>query len=305
MSEQLASLEASLTASDAQAGSLRQELASFGNGPPTFKVNGTEMNGSASANLPKGYYYTLADLSPAGPAAQESTAQQQPQSAEPAEGSDATPEVAASQSEDNVVVPEEQHNTASTADASTPGPENSEQEKRPYGMAASQPEEGSAITADVHSAASEDANTTGSNRSRDQDKGPGAALLGDAREASGQSSTTSTEQQAAQPGIVVAHCSFAFMCSGHHYHASTEICAHVQLLKSYEGTVKLFCLYLSVIIHKASGYMLPNNHCLKAIACTSGECSLPCDMKVNRAAKDSVCRLRTRRQDTCFQTVTI
>ena len=80
MGDQLASLEASLKASDAQAGSLRQELASSGNGPPVFKVNGRELNGSTSANLPKGYYYTLADLAPAGKAAQE--AAPQPQSAE-------------------------------------------------------------------------------------------------------------------------------------------------------------------------------------------------------------------------------
>lgn len=211
MSEQLASLEASLTASDAQAGSLRQELASFGNGPPTFKVNGTQMNGSASANLPKGYFYTLADLAPAGAAAQESTAQQQSQSAEPAEESDASPGVAASQFVGDVVVAGEQQNTAPTADASTSDPDvGSKQEKRPYGMAASQSGEGNVVTEDAHSTTSGGARTAGSSRTSEQNNSPDEAVLaGDGSEVSGQSSSSGTEQQAAQPGMVVALCPFA------------------------------------------------------------------------------------------------
>ena len=166
MGAQLTSLEASLKASDAQAGSLRQELASLGNsGPPTFKVNGTEMNGSASANLPKGYYYTLADQAPASAAAQEGIAWEQSQSGVPAEGS-GSPGVAAShQSGDRVVVPDEMHSTASTADASTAGPIlSSDQDNR-----------------------------------RDE-----ALLVGDGKGALGQSSdSSSTQQRAAQPGMVL------------------------------------------------------------------------------------------------------
>ena len=210
MSEQLASLEASLTVSDAQAGSLRQQLASFGNGPPTFKVNGTHMNGSASANLPKGYYYTLADPAPAGAAAQESTAQQQPQSTGSAERSGPSPGVAASQLEGDVVVPGEQQNTAATADASTSDPGvGSEQEQRPYGMSASQSGQGNAVTEEAHSVASGDAGTASSSWSSEQNNSSDEAVLADdGGEASGQSSSSSTEQQAAQPGMVVTLCPF-------------------------------------------------------------------------------------------------
>ena len=249
MSEQLASLEASLMASDAQAGSLRQELASLSNGPPTFKVNGTGLNGGASANLPKGYYYTLADLSPAGPAAQESAAPQQPESVDPAEGRGSAPGAAASQSEGDVVVPEEQHNTASTADASIPGPGlGREQEKRPDEMAASRSGEGNAVTEDVHSAASEDAGIARSSQSRNQEQKPDEALLaGDGREASSQSFTSSTEQQAAQPGMAVNLCPFTRRRNWHQYHASTRLGAHTQLLENSEGAVNLSRLYLMVI----------------------------------------------------------
>ena len=86
MGNQLASLEASLKASDAQVSSLRQEVASSGNsGPPIFKVNGREVNGGASANLPKGFYYSLADQAPAGEAAQEAAPQPHDQSNDSAE----------------------------------------------------------------------------------------------------------------------------------------------------------------------------------------------------------------------------
>lgn len=64
MGDQLASLEASLQASDKQAGSLQQELASSGNtgsDPPIMKVNGRVLNGASTHNLPQGYYYTLTD----------------------------------------------------------------------------------------------------------------------------------------------------------------------------------------------------------------------------------------------------
>ena len=215
MSEQLASLEASLNASDAQAGTLRQELASFGNGPPTFKVNGTEMNGSASANLPKSYYYTLADLAPASSAAEQSTAQEQSRSAEPAEGS-GSPEAASSQPGDDVAVPGEEQNTASTAEASTSGPAlGIEQEKRPYGMSASESGKRDAIKADVRSTA-KDASKAASSQSSDQEVRPDEALLeGNGREASGQSSSSNTEQQAAQPGMVVTLCPCPPRGNGH------------------------------------------------------------------------------------------
>ena len=78
MGDQLASLEASLKASDAQAGNLRQELASLGpDDSAGLRVNGQALNGSSVVNLPKGYYYTLADAAPAEDAAQQPTSQSQ------------------------------------------------------------------------------------------------------------------------------------------------------------------------------------------------------------------------------------
>ncbi|DBB05029.1 TPA: hypothetical protein ACH3X3_010299 [Trebouxia sp. C0006] len=77
MGDQLASLEASLQASDKQAGSLQQELASLGNArpdPPAMKVNGRVLNGASTHNLPQGYYYTLTDAPPAAEASQAAAA---------------------------------------------------------------------------------------------------------------------------------------------------------------------------------------------------------------------------------------
>ncbi|KAL0025381.1 hypothetical protein WJX79_002338 [Trebouxia sp. C0005] len=77
MGDQLASLEASLQASDKQAGSLQQELASLGNAgpnPPAMKVNGRVLNGASSHNLPQGYYYTLTDAPSAAEASQAAAA---------------------------------------------------------------------------------------------------------------------------------------------------------------------------------------------------------------------------------------
>ena len=72
MGDQLTSLEASLKASDKQASSLQQELASFGNtGPQPMKINGKDLNGASTSSLPKGYYYRLADMPPAVEASQE------------------------------------------------------------------------------------------------------------------------------------------------------------------------------------------------------------------------------------------
>lgn len=122
MGDQLESLEASLKASDAQAGKLRQELVSLSNtGPPTFKVNGHEMNGSTSPNLPKGYYYTLADLAPAGAAAQEAEAQEQSQRPDLSENESSL------ESGEGMSVPEGVLSTASAGSTSTTG--SNEQEK--------------------------------------------------------------------------------------------------------------------------------------------------------------------------------
>lgn len=73
MGDQLASLEASLMASDKQAGSLQQELASLGNAgptPPAMKINGRVLNGASTGNLPKGHFYTLTDRAAAAEASQ-------------------------------------------------------------------------------------------------------------------------------------------------------------------------------------------------------------------------------------------
>lgn len=73
MGDQLASLEASLLASDKQAGSLQQELASLGNAgpnPPAMKINGRVLNGASTGNLPKGHFYTLTDRAAAAEASQ-------------------------------------------------------------------------------------------------------------------------------------------------------------------------------------------------------------------------------------------
>lgn len=131
MGDQLASLEASLKASDAQAGTLQQQLASLSNtGPQAFKVNGQHMNGSASPNLPKGYYYTLADLAPASAPAQEAAAQEEPLSAELTEQGGGT-EVAASESGEGLSVSQEMRSTASVgnADASTAGRSQEEEQE--------------------------------------------------------------------------------------------------------------------------------------------------------------------------------
>ena len=201
MSDQLASLEASLMASDDQAGRMRQELASFNNGPPTFKVNGTHMNGGAtSANLPKGYYYTLADVAPTRPA---SSAQQQPQSGESA-GRSGVEEPAPLSGED-VADADEVQSTDSTADASTSEagfPE--EQEKGTTGMmAASKSEEGIAGTGKLHSAASEGASRADSSVSSDREKRPNeVSVTENGRGKPGsESSSNSTEPQASQPGM--------------------------------------------------------------------------------------------------------
>lgn len=162
MGAQLASLEASLKASDAQAGNLQQQLASLGNtGPQAFKVNGQHMNGSASPNLPKGYYYTLADLAPASAPAQEAAAQKEPPSAELAEEGSGT-EVAAAESEEHASITEEMLSTASagSANASTAG--RSEEEEKELNKAPAQSDGNGAVS---------------------------------------QSSSSSIQQRAAQPGI--------------------------------------------------------------------------------------------------------
>ncbi|DBA77152.1 TPA: hypothetical protein ACH3X1_009725 [Trebouxia sp. C0004] len=77
MGDQLASLEASLQASDKQAGSLQQELASLGDAgpdPPAMKVNGRILNGASTHNLPQGYYFTLTDAPVAAEAFQAAAA---------------------------------------------------------------------------------------------------------------------------------------------------------------------------------------------------------------------------------------
>lgn len=195
MSDQLASLEASLMTSDAQAGRMRQELASFSNGPPTFKVNGTHMNGGAtSANLPKGYYYTLADMAPASSAPQESSAQQQPQSGETAERG-YLGELAPLSDEE--ASPGEVQDT-STSEAGFPG---DTQEKGPTGMiAASQSKQG---TGELHNSASEGTSRAAFSASGDQEKRPNEVSV--AENGTGkpgkESSTSSSEPQASQPGI--------------------------------------------------------------------------------------------------------
>ena len=89
MGDQLASLEASLLASDKQAGSLQQELASLGNAgpnPPAMKINGRVLNGASTGNLPKGHFYTLTDRAAAAEASQADLA------AAEGEGGDSSPQ---------------------------------------------------------------------------------------------------------------------------------------------------------------------------------------------------------------------
>ena len=164
MGDQLASLEASLKASDAQAGTLRQQLASLGNnGPQAFKVNGQHMNGSSSPNLPKGYYYTLADLSPVGEAAEGAAAQEQPQSAELTE------------------------DDSSLGTASLPG----------EGVSATEEAPGRASPASSSASASTAGRTEEEEREVNE-----ASYVGEGSEDVSQSSSSSSQPRAAQPGTV-------------------------------------------------------------------------------------------------------